>query len=277
MASSSKSAQSRREAQREAIRKQRQAELRRQRTVRSVVIAVITIAALVLLAGAGYLIYRSLQPEGPVATPQGIPEGQGYLTLGAPSDSGKPVLEVHLDFMCPHCGTFEEVNGADLQTIVEQEEATVHLVPRRIMDRSSSSGDFSTRSANALACVYEDDPDNALAFQQAMFDNQPTQGTAGLSNEEMWEFAQQAGASDSVQSCIDGRTYQGWVRQTANGYAQEKTSVTPYVEIDGTEFQDWSTPGALLEAVRAAGGGAPAPSDGGGASDSGGASDGGQG
>ena len=64
MASSSKSAQSRREAQREAIRKQRQAELRRQRTVRSVVIAVITIAALVLLAGAGCLIYRSLQPEG---------------------------------------------------------------------------------------------------------------------------------------------------------------------------------------------------------------------
>ena len=74
MASSSKSAQSRREAQREAIRQQRQAELRRQRTVRNVVIAVVTVAALVLLAGAGYLIYRSLQPDGPVATPEGVAE-----------------------------------------------------------------------------------------------------------------------------------------------------------------------------------------------------------
>ena len=268
MASSSKSAQSRREAQREAIRQQRQAELRRQRTVRNVVIAVVTVAALVLLAGAGYLIYRSLQPEGPVATPEGVAEDQGYLTLGAPADSGKPVLEIHLDFMCPYCGTFEEINSADVQTIADNEEATVQIVPRRILDRSSTSGDFSTRAANALVCVYEDDPANTMEFQAAMFADQPTQGTAGLSNEEIWAHAQAAGASESVKSCIDNRTYQGWVRGPVDAYAQEKTTGTPYVEIAGEEFQDWATPGALREAVLAAGGGA-APSDGGGASDAG--------
>lgn len=268
MASSSKSAQSRREAQREALRQQRQAELRRQRSVRTVVIAVVTVAALVLLAGAGYLIYRSLQPAGPVATPEGVAADQPYLALGASAESGKPVVEIHLDFMCPHCGEFENINAADMKTMVEDEEATVHLVPRRFMDSQSSSGDFSSRAANALVCVYEDDPANVLGFQQSMFANQPTQGTAGASNEEIWGFAQEAGASESVKSCIDGRTYQGWVRQVADPYGEESGGGTPYVEINGEKYEGWGTPGALREEVLAAGGGA-APSDGGGASDGG--------
>lgn len=77
---SSKSAQERREAQREVLRKQRQSELKRQRTVRTVVIAAITVVALVIVAGAGYLIFRSMQPEGPVAVPEGMSADQPYLT-----------------------------------------------------------------------------------------------------------------------------------------------------------------------------------------------------
>ncbi|MDN6330453.1 MAG: hypothetical protein L0J84_14080, partial [Brachybacterium sp.] len=55
----SKSAQERREAQRETLRKQRQAELSRQRTVRTVVIAVITIVAVAIVAVAGYFVYQA--------------------------------------------------------------------------------------------------------------------------------------------------------------------------------------------------------------------------
>ena len=170
---SSKSAQERREAQRETLRKQRQAELKRQRTVRTVVIAAITVVALVLAAGVGLLIYRSMQPAGPVATPEGMSAEQPYLALGAPEDSGAPVVEVHLDFMCPPCGGFEEINSEDLATMVENEEASVRVVPRRFMDPQSTSGDFSSRAANALVSVYADDPANALAFQKLVFANQP--------------------------------------------------------------------------------------------------------
>ena len=259
---SSKSAQERREAQREALRKQRQAELKRQRTVRTVVIAAITVVALVLVAGAGLLIYRSMQPAGPVATPEGMSAEQPYLALGAAEDSGAPVVEIHLDFMCPHCGTFEEINAEDLATMVEEEEATVHVVPRRFMDAQSTSGDFSSRAANALVSVYADDPANALAFQKLVFANQPAQGTDGLSDEQLGDFAEEAGASEQVRADIDNKTYQPWVRQVADPHGEENGGGTPYVEIDGTTYEEWTTPGALREAVLAAGGGA-APSDGG--------------
>src|SRR5699024_12524837 len=55
----SQSAQERREAQREALRKQRRAELSRQRTVRTVVIAAITVVALAIVATAGYFVYQA--------------------------------------------------------------------------------------------------------------------------------------------------------------------------------------------------------------------------
>ena len=72
------------------------------------------------------------------------------------------------------------------------------------------------------------------------------------------------GASEQVQADIDAKTYQPWVRQVAEPHGEETGGGTPYVEIDGTTYEEWSTPGALREAVQAAGGG-PAPSDGGGA------------
>ncbi|MGP9538640.1 thioredoxin domain-containing protein [Brachybacterium sp. AOP43-C2-M15] len=267
---SSKSAQERREAQREALRKQRQAELKRQRTVRTVVIAAITVVALVLATGLGFLIYRAVQPEGPVAVPEGMSEEQPYLSVGAPEDSGKPVLEIHLDFICPFCGQFEELNGDDIEQMVAEEEATVNFVPRRGLDSASTTGDYSSRAANALVCVWDDDPDNVIPFQQLMFANQPAEGSAGLDDDQIWAYAQEAGASDEVQSCIGEKTYQPWVRQVADPYGSETGGGTPYVEIDGTtlDSQQWSQPGQLREAVLAAGGEA-APSDGGGASDGG--------
>ena len=267
---SSQSAQERRAAQRETLRKQRQAELKRQRTVRTVVIAAITVVALVLVAGAGLLVYRSLQPAGPVAVPEGMAADQPYLTLGAPEGSGAPVVELHLDFMCPYCGQFEQINGADLEKLVADDEATVHLVPRNLLDPQSTTGDYSTRSASALVCVYEDNPDNVIAFQKLMFDNQPAEGSAGLTDEQILAYAQQAGASAEVESCMTSKTYQPWVKKVADPYGQENGGGTPYVAIGGTAFQDWGTEGALREAVLAAGGGAAA-------SDGGGASDGGQG
>lgn len=268
---SSKSAQERREAQREALRKQRQSELKRQRTVRTVVIAAITVVALVLAAGVGFLIYRSMQPEGPVAVPEGMSADQPYLSLGAPEDSGKPVLEIHLDFLCPACGEFEDINSEDLSTMVENEEATVHIVPRNFMDAQSTSGDYSSRAANALVAVHADDPANALAFQALMFANQP--GAEGLTDEQVEAFALEAGASEQAISDIQAGTYEPWVERVSNPYGEETGGGTPYVEIEGTTFEGWNQPGALREAVLAAGGG-PAASDGGGEAA---ASDGGEG
>lgn len=258
----SPSAQDRRAAQREALRKQRQAELKRQRTMRTTVIAAITVVALVIAGGIGYLVYRSMQPPGPVATPQGIAADEPYLSFGAPADSGKPVVELHLDFMCPFCGQFEEINGEDVQTMIEEETATVNIVPRNFLDTLSTTGDYSTRAANAFVCVYEESPEKAIAFQQLMFANQPAENSAGLTDEEIAAFATEAGASEETLSCLADGTYEGWVDTVANPYGEETGGATPFVKVDDTviESDQWGQPGALKQLVEEKAG---AASDGG--------------
>ncbi|UVY83843.1 DsbA family protein [Brachybacterium sp. NBEC-018] len=269
MASGSpKSASERREAQREALRQQRQAELRRQRSVRIIIIAVITVIALALLSVAGLFIYRAATADKqPVTMPTGVSEDAPYLSFGAEEGSGAPVVDLNLDFMCPYCGQFDGVNSADIQELVENDQMTLHLTPRRFLDANSTSGDYSTRAANALVCVYEENPDNALAFTTLMYENQPAEGSAGLTDDQILEYAKQAGASDEVSSCMSSKTYWGYVRKAAEPYGADLASSTPYVAIDGTVFEDYYTEGAFKQAVLEAAGSS--------ASDAGGASDGG--
>lgn len=264
-----KSAQERRDAQREALRRQRQAELKRQKSTRTLVIAVIVIVALVIAGGIGYLVYSSLKPAGPVTTPTGVAEDQTYLQLGAEPDSGAPVVELHIDFMCPVCGAFEEIHGEDIAQLVEDDQITLNLVPRRFLDAQSTTGDYSSRAANALVCVYEEDEDTAIPFLQLLFANQPAEGSAGLDNEQILQYAMEAGATEAVGDCMESRTYQPWIRDVVDPWASENGGGTPYVEINGTQLpnEEFSEPGSLKKAILAAGG-SPA-SDGGGASDGG--------
>lgn len=249
-------AQERREAQREAIRKQREAELKRQRSIRTIVIAAIVVVALLIAAGIGYLVWSANKPEGPAATPKGISQDQPYYSLGAPEDSGKPVVELHVDFMCPVCGQFEKINGKDIRSIVDNKEATVHLSTRRFLDSNSTTGDYSTRAANAAACVYNDDPDNFMDFQTALFDNQPKEGTAGLSNDQLAQYAQKAGAGKDVASCIDDGTYDRWIREDVDKAADKssKGGGTPFVKVDGKQLgpESWSKEGEVKKAVEKA-------------------------
>lgn len=252
----SSSSQERRTAQREALRKQRQAELRRQRNLRTLVISLITVAALVIVAGIGYGIYRATRPAGPVAYPAGIAQGQTYFEAGAPEDSGKPVVDLYMDFMCPYCGQFHQVNGKDIDKLVADNDITLHLHMRRFLDQNSSTGDYSTRSANAAACVYDDDPDNIMKFQDLLFNNQPEEGSAGLDDKTLISYAEKAGASDDVAGCINHQTYKRWVREVVEPEAASRDAGTPAVFINDEQWSansnDWSTKGALKKAIEKA-------------------------
>ncbi|MDO5662438.1 MAG: thioredoxin domain-containing protein, partial [Brachybacterium sp.] len=184
---SSSSGQDRRAQQREKLRKQRQAELKRQRRARAAVIAAISVLALVVVAGIGYLIYDQTRPPEPVAYPQGVAEGQTYLPVGA--ESGAPEVDLYLDFMCPFCGQLHQTNSEDLDQIVSDDEATLRFHMRTFLDSQSTSGDYSSRAANAATCVWEDDPENFMAFQDEVFDHQPEEGSDGIPDEQLWEYA----------------------------------------------------------------------------------------
>ena len=88
-------------------------------------------------------------------------------------------LEVYLDYMCPFCGRFERANGGELDRLVADGTVQLHLYPLSFLDRLSNGTRYSTRAANAIVTVADRAPDKVLAFNSALFADQPAEGSSG--------------------------------------------------------------------------------------------------
>ncbi len=121
-------------------------------------------------------------------------------------------LVVYLDYQCPNCADFEATNNSQIEQWVTSGEVTLEIRPLSFLDKSSQN-EYSSRAANAAACVANYEPDKFFAFNTAMFANQPSEGTAGPSNSEINALIQSVTGSTSseLSSCVTGGTFSGWV------------------------------------------------------------------
>ncbi|WP_246603971.1 DsbA family protein [Microbacterium marinilacus] len=193
----------------------------------------ISAAVVVLLvAVAGLVVWMNNQATAPAESPASasIDEATGAISLG----EGPDVLETYVDFMCPYCGQFEESWGETIAEQVTEGALTLKVYPVSILDRASQGTEFSTRAANAMYCVAEDNADAAYPFMDLMYANQPSESTPGLTDEEIIAYAERAGA-DGAADCIADRTYADFVTQTTDALPG---GGTPAVLLNG-ETLNW--------------------------------------
>merc|ERR1712034_26131 len=100
---------------------------------------------------------------------------------------------MYVDYLCPVCGAFEEANAELIETLVTTGQASIEIHPVSILDRASSGTRYSSRAANAVACVAENEPDSFWDAHATLFANQPDEGTSGLSNSEIIGLFEGAG------------------------------------------------------------------------------------
>lgn len=191
----------------------------------------------------------------------GIPIGQdgvaGTVTEGAVE------VAVYLDYMCPICRTFEEMNGETLDALREEGTITLVLHPISILDRFSQGTAYSTRSAAAAAWVADQAPEQLKDFNDAMFADQPEEQSEGLTDAEIQAVAEDAGVPAEVAAGIgDGTaasTFSPWATAATTFATADAAGPgvqgTPTVTIDGQFFDgNWTTDGELEAAIRAAAG-----------------------
>jgi protein-disulfide isomerase len=186
-----------------------------------------------------------------VTLPRGVEPGQTFLTLGTATGDG-PTVDVFLDFLCPYCSQFSEINGKDLQELAEDGDVTLRMHVRPMLDDQTSPAGYSGRSANAALAVYDEDPDLFWDMERALYEAQPAEGSEGLSDQQLIDLAHEVGASDAVDDEITGMTYRDWIYDQVEPEA-EKIGGTPTVLIDGTLYEgDWTQSGALRSAIEKA-------------------------
>lgn len=262
----------RRAAAREQAEQTAAEQARRQRRTRTVLGAAVLGVALLVGAAVWFVLSRGgPEVDGISQLPDGIDvpsvsDAHGGISFGASGEAGSTSgedavrVDLYVDFLCPGCGAFEDVNGADLEALRTDGEATVVLHAISFLDGRSDGSSYSTRAAAAFAHVAEEAPEAAYDFQVALFDHQPAEGATAPDDERIEQIAEEAGVPATVAEGISDQRYRDYVgalTQVAFGDPDlldaQGRFTTPTVLVDGAVFSgDWSSPGALRAAVETA-------------------------
>ncbi|WP_454860235.1 DsbA family protein [Promicromonospora soli] len=266
MSTNQTKAQRRDAARAEALALQKKQQAREKRS-RLIVLSALGLGLIVLVVAVVMIFMEGQKTpmEKVDNVPAGVVEDTG-IPVGADGvagteNEGAPTLDVYVDFMCPICGQFEQINGASITEMREAGDVTLVVHPVSILDRTSQGTDYSTRAASAAAWVADRAPEQFAAFHDAMFASQPQEQTPGLSDEQIAQVAEQAGVSaEAAAGIADGtarETYEEWVKASTEVAGSDPDVVnpetggmgTPTVLIDGERFTGWQAPGALTQAI----------------------------
>jgi protein-disulfide isomerase len=252
-----------RQAAREKARQLRAAQKKKDRRNRALLQTGIGLAIVAALAVVALVIVGSVRP--PVPGPanmasDGVVIGSGLKVIPSPSlradekpipskpDSTGSVVSIrtYIDYLCPYCGQFERTNMAQIGKWVKSGAATIEVHPIAILTSNSAGTKYSLRAANAAACVANFSPDHFYAFHQLLFEHQPAEGSAGLTDPQLEGYVAQAGAGhlDQIDRCIDNGTYKVWVQNATDralsgpipNSTVKKLTGTPLVLVNGKQY-----------------------------------------
>ncbi|GAA5200773.1 hypothetical protein GCM10023346_43640 [Arthrobacter gyeryongensis] len=170
---------------------------------------------------------------------------------GAEAEAGKPVKVVaYIDFICPICKNFESTYSQQLTQLRNDGKITLEYRPFGFLDASSSTN-YSSRAANAAACVANTSPDKYSALVDLLYAQQPAEGSPGISDNDLKKLATQAGSAN-IDSCIDNKTYRPFIKVVTQEAKNIGISGTPTVFIDGQQWDNKSDFMTVLNAAVAA-------------------------
>ncbi len=146
------------------------------------------------------LIINGTKPAGPGPlnmASDGIQIGQGFVAKSTPalksgdepcrtsatSRARSSTSRCTSTTSAPSARRSRLTNGDYLAGLVENGGATVEIHPISFLDNQSLGNKYSSRAANAAACVANYSPNQYWDFNRALFENQPAEGTEGLSDE----------------------------------------------------------------------------------------------
>jgi len=161
-------------------------------------------------------------------------------------DGTVPTLITYLDYQCPACQAFELSNMAQIRQWVTEGRLALDIRPISFLDRASLNN-YSSRAANAAYCVATQSPNKFFDFNEALFNAQPAENTAGPENSVIYAAAKSVGAEnlDKIKNCIDDGSHNTYVKNFSDKSlsepipeAKDGSSVggTPTIMMNGVVF-----------------------------------------
>jgi protein-disulfide isomerase len=158
----------------------------------------------------------------------------------------KAVVSLYEDFLCPHCGQFEQQFGPTISKLIDAGAIAADFYMVGILDQPQNQN-YSSRAGGAAYCVADENKDAFRRFHAALYAQQPSETAAVFpDNARLVEVARQAGAGGNVPDCIDKGKYTAMVQGLAGATGIQ---ATPTIKINGQEYTP-TTPDALVDEIK---------------------------
>ncbi len=226
-------------------------EQQRRERLRNLSVIGVVVLAILVIAGVAFYVQNNRDTTGQTAkdTPANL-TGTYSVTIG--KSSAPTTIKLYEDLQCPICKEFEAATGAQVRAAIAAGKVKVEYHMVAFLDRSSTTN-YSSRALNAAMAVLDTaGPEAFLKFHTTAYDNQPAEGSAGVPDSTLIQWAVQAGADQSkVTPLINGNVYHQWAVNATDQMSRDGVNGTPTVYINGKE-QDPKDPAAAVQAVLAA-------------------------
>jgi protein-disulfide isomerase len=169
----------------------------------TIVVAVVLVVAVVV--GGAVLLARGLGNE---VEPSYTTTADGAVVTAG---TGPVVIEIYEDYICPSCERFETRYGTELTTALNEGKISARFHTIAILDEQSNPAGYSTRAANAALCSVS--AGIFPRYHKKLFDEQPAEGSAGLSNDELIALGTELGAQGDFAGCVQGNTHRDAIAQ----------------------------------------------------------------
>ena len=249
---SKKSAErSRAQRAQDAMQAQQRQERRRQMlVVGGIVVAIVAIVGTLFAVNAMRDTTGESESSVPQASSSEGPGGaavDGY-TVTVGEASAPTTIALYEDLQCPVCAVFESMTGDAVRQAIDDGKVKVEYHMVAFLDDASTT-DYSSRALNALMVVLDTAGTEAyLDYHELLYANQPAEGTAGLTDDQLIEYAVEAGADeDAVRGPIEDNQFHQWVVNATDQMSQDGVNGTPTAFIDGK--QAGANPQEAAEAV----------------------------
>jgi protein-disulfide isomerase len=212
----------------------------------------ISLAVVVLLAGAGVATWRVYRAEQPAqfALPANVTNDGGSNGGILVADEGGAIpVDIYQDFLCATCKAFQANTTATMNQLLADKKIRVIWHPVSLLDSQSNPPGYSMRAASAMGCAANVGMNKMKALGEALYQAQPAVGSAGLSDDQIIDIAGRVGIITPVfAACERDVRYRAWVNNVNAQAIQRGISETPTVFVNNklVPLADPATLGAAV-------------------------------